>query len=238
MATPQSQSDAVIEQDSQAVIGGEDQFQDPAETDQLESIGTASEEIDWKARALAEEAARKEYEQAFKGLQGTVQQLVESQRATAANSWEQQKAAARKQFEASLEGMTETEAKYARHAFELEIENRELRAAHEADKPLSDRLAREAVVNKIAKQYGVTPEFLRNVSDKYNHPYAVAAAAEAAHATRKQFEKPRANTRVEGNTGGSTGGDEAELAKLANSGNWEAYWTIIDRQSERDARRR
>lgn len=215
-----------------SVLGGEGEPQDPTETEG-EERGTAEGDagIDWKARS-------QEFEQAFKGLQGTVQKLVEEKRQEQIDRNAAEEKALRTKLEAELEGMTENEANFARRAFELEMENRRLKAEKAEIEPINQKLARDAILGKLAKDYGVSPAFLEEMVKKYNHPLAVAAAAEAAHATRKQLERPKGNSQVESSSGGSTGGDEAELAKLANSGDWDAYWRIIDRQQARESRRR
>jgi hypothetical protein len=223
---------AVTPLDDLVADGEDESVQDPTSTEDGER-GTAEDEagIDWKTRA-------QEFEGAFKGLQGTVQKLVEEQRQTQAERAASEERALREKFESQLEGMTENEANFARRAFDLEMENRRLKAEKASTEPINQRLARDAILSKLSKDYGVAPAFLEQMVQKYNHPLAVAAAAEAAHATRKQLERPKGNGRVESSGGGSTGGDEAELTKLTNSGDWDAYWKLMDRQAERESRRR
>ncbi len=221
---PEPQDDAVILEDEEPVSPSEgEETQDDEGTGEGDR-GTASEDqVDWKARA-------QQFEANFKGLQSTVQKLVEEQRAREAKADEAEEKAVRARFEQELEGMTETEAKYARAAFETEMENRKLKAQLAQDRPVNDALARDAVLNKLCKDFGVSRKFLDEMVKKYNHPLAVAAAAEAAHATKKQLERPKPG-KTESGSSGSLGGDEATLQRLTNSGNWEAYWELMDRRS-------
>lgn len=221
---------AVVDPDAISVDGSEG-TQDLSATENVEEETAGDEGIDYKARSIEMEAN-------FKGLQGTVQRLVEMQNQSNTESAKSKDDALEAKFRGELEGMTENEARFATRAFELEMDNRKLRANIASTEPINQRLAKDAILAKLSRDYGVAPEFLEQMVAKYNHPLAAAAAAEAAHATRKQLERPKGNSRVEGSTGGGAGGDDAELATLANSGDWDAYWRLTDRQADQAARKR